>query len=232
MPMEQTLYQLLGVDQTASQAEIERAHRELIRTVHPDLLPAGASSAELAARNRRAAAINRARDVLGDPAARASYDLGLRTTARGSPAPSPTRARPAPARAARRAAPPPPPPASSEIDDDRAAFGDEAARQPSRSTRPRRASDALFDSRLGQWALVLLVAYGSNWLLAHGLAEALGWTKPIDIIALALMPAVAVAGLLAMRQGHLDNALGDMVRAVGWLIGLVEAALGGARRRP
>jgi DnaJ-like protein len=67
------LYERLGVDPAASQAEIRAAYRRLARRVHPDR---GGSGSEAAM-----AAVNEAWRVLGDPARRANYDASLRPQA-------------------------------------------------------------------------------------------------------------------------------------------------------
>jgi curved DNA-binding protein len=61
-------YAALGVDKTASAADIKRAYRKLARESHPDLHP-GDTKAEA-----RFKAINEAHEVLGDPETRKKYD--------------------------------------------------------------------------------------------------------------------------------------------------------------
>ena len=61
-------YQVLGVPETASDKEIQKAYRRLARTTHPDANP-GDSEAE-----ERFKAISAAYDVLGDPEKRKEYD--------------------------------------------------------------------------------------------------------------------------------------------------------------
>jgi DnaJ domain len=58
------LYRVLGIESTANNEVIQKAHRSLIREVHPDR---GGDP-------RRAAAVNGARDVLLDPVTRREYD--------------------------------------------------------------------------------------------------------------------------------------------------------------
>ena len=70
-------YEILGVAPNAAQADVRKAYLELARRHHPDR-PGGD-----AARMRD---INEAWAVLGDPAARARYDLALR---RPEPPPGP-----------------------------------------------------------------------------------------------------------------------------------------------
>jgi hypothetical protein len=67
------LYERLGVDPAASQAEIRAAYRRLARRVHPDRGGPGSQAAM--------AAVNEAWRVLRDPARRANYDASLRPTA-------------------------------------------------------------------------------------------------------------------------------------------------------
>ena len=61
-------YATLRVHPDASDAEIKRSYRKLMRAVHPD------ANASDPAANRKAAALNRAYEVLGDPARRRAYD--------------------------------------------------------------------------------------------------------------------------------------------------------------
>lgn len=74
------LYSLLRIEPTASPDDIRKAHRALIRELHPDL--GGDAS--------RAMAINAGRDLLLDPARRQTYDA-LRSAwfARNKPVPGP-----------------------------------------------------------------------------------------------------------------------------------------------
>jgi curved DNA-binding protein CbpA len=62
------LYAALGVERTASQAEIRAAYRRLAQTHHPDH-PSGSDSAMMA--------LNLAYRVLGDPERRRRYDASL-----------------------------------------------------------------------------------------------------------------------------------------------------------
>ena len=64
-----TLYDLLGVESDASLASIRGAYRRAARLHHPDR--AGEQS------SAQMAQINHAWQVLGDPARRREYDLGL-----------------------------------------------------------------------------------------------------------------------------------------------------------
>src|SRR4051794_6315751 len=60
-------YQVLGVDRSAGQEEIQRAYRKLARRLHPDV------SRDPGA-EERFKRVNEAYDVLSDPAKRARYD--------------------------------------------------------------------------------------------------------------------------------------------------------------
>ena len=86
------LYKLLGVSREASQDDIRKAHRKLVRKYHPDANPTDRSAEE------RFKEIQRAYEVLSDPQKRRDYDKGLRTSSsRGS-----SGSRPRPRGAARR----------------------------------------------------------------------------------------------------------------------------------
>lgn len=67
---EESLYDELGVAPSAEDAVIRAAYRALARSLHPDA-PGGGDA-------ERMARVNAAWTVLGDPAARAEYDLTLR----------------------------------------------------------------------------------------------------------------------------------------------------------
>ncbi len=61
-------YATLQVHPDATDAEIKRSYRKLMRAVHPD------ANADDPAANRKAAALNHAFETLGDPARRRAYD--------------------------------------------------------------------------------------------------------------------------------------------------------------
>jgi molecular chaperone DnaJ len=63
-------YRILGVDKKASQDEIKKAHRKLVRQYHPDRNPGDAKAEE------RFKEVQAAYDVLGDPDKRKQYDRG------------------------------------------------------------------------------------------------------------------------------------------------------------
>jgi curved DNA-binding protein CbpA len=72
------LYKLLGLPREASQDDIRKAHRELVRKHHPDAKPGDRSSEE------RFKEIQQAYEVLSDPDKRREYDKKLRASSRGS----------------------------------------------------------------------------------------------------------------------------------------------------
>jgi molecular chaperone DnaJ len=63
-------YKSLGVDRKASQEEIKKAHRRLVRQYHPDRNPGDASAEE------KFKEIQAAYDLIGDPEKRKQYDRG------------------------------------------------------------------------------------------------------------------------------------------------------------
>ena len=72
------LYKLLGLPREASQDDIRKAHRKLVRKHHPDAKPGDRSSEE------RFREIQHAYEVLSDPDKRREYDKKVRPTSRGS----------------------------------------------------------------------------------------------------------------------------------------------------
>ncbi|KAK3433655.1 hypothetical protein EUGRSUZ_D00958 [Eucalyptus grandis] len=82
-----TLYQVLRVKASASQAEIKAAYRSLAKLYHPDSATASRDEGDFVE-------INNAYAILSDPAARARYDLSVRahcSSRYSSMAPQPTR---------------------------------------------------------------------------------------------------------------------------------------------
>lgn len=69
------LYKLLGVPREATQDDIRKAHRELVRRYHPDANPGNHSSEE------DFREVQRAYEVLSDPETRREYDKRLNITA-------------------------------------------------------------------------------------------------------------------------------------------------------
>jgi DnaJ-class molecular chaperone len=63
-------YATLGLTKTASQAEIKKAYRKLVRASHPDLHPDDPKA------EARFKLVNAAYDLLGDPERRARFDAG------------------------------------------------------------------------------------------------------------------------------------------------------------
>src|ERR687891_1629368 len=72
------LYKLLGLPREASQDDIRKAHRTLVRKHHPDAKPGDRSSEE------RFKEIQQAYEVLSDPDKRREYDEKVRPSSRGS----------------------------------------------------------------------------------------------------------------------------------------------------
>lgn len=63
-------YEVLGLSKTATQAEIKKAYRKLVRTSHPDINPDDAGA------EARFVQISAAYDLLKDPDTRARFDVG------------------------------------------------------------------------------------------------------------------------------------------------------------
>lgn len=68
--MPDTLYKTLGVSKNATQSEIKKAYRKLMKELHPDLNP-GDSKAEA-----RFKTVSAANDIIGDEEKRKRYDAG------------------------------------------------------------------------------------------------------------------------------------------------------------
>jgi len=72
-------YKELGVEKSASEADIKKAYRKLVRKYHPDV-------SKEADADQRTKALNEAYGVLGDAEKRAAYDdLGRQQSAQGGP---------------------------------------------------------------------------------------------------------------------------------------------------
>jgi len=71
-------YKVLGLSRDASQDDIRKAHRKLVRKYHPDANPEDPRAEE------RFKEIQQAYEVLLDEKKRREYDEGLRTSSRGS----------------------------------------------------------------------------------------------------------------------------------------------------
>jgi curved DNA-binding protein CbpA len=67
------LYRLLGLTEEASEDDIQRAHRKLVREYHPDANPKDPRAEE------RFRAVQQAYEVLSDPQKRREYDHRLHT---------------------------------------------------------------------------------------------------------------------------------------------------------
>jgi molecular chaperone DnaJ len=79
--MAKSLYEALGVSKNASQDEIKKAYRKLVREVHPDRNPGN---------EERFKEVQSAYDVLSDPEKRKQYDAVGSTNGRFGPAPGGT----------------------------------------------------------------------------------------------------------------------------------------------
>jgi curved DNA-binding protein CbpA len=72
-------YNALGLSREATQDDIRKTHRKLVRKYHPDANPEDPRAEE------RFKEVQRAYEVLSDEKKRREYDEGLRTSSRGSP---------------------------------------------------------------------------------------------------------------------------------------------------
>ena len=72
-------YNALGLSREATQEDIRKAHRKLVRKYHPDANPEDPRAEE------RFKEVQRAYEVLSDEKKRRQYDEGLRSSSRGSP---------------------------------------------------------------------------------------------------------------------------------------------------
>jgi molecular chaperone DnaJ len=72
------LYKLLGLSREASQDDIRKAHRKLVREYHPDANPEDPRAEE------RFKQIQQAYEVLSNPEKRREYDKDLHTSSRGN----------------------------------------------------------------------------------------------------------------------------------------------------
>lgn len=77
MVRRKTLYQVLGVEPHMSSAEIKRAYRKLVKSLHPDLGHAEHTHAEKQAATERMMHINEAYETLMDGQKRSDYDVTI-----------------------------------------------------------------------------------------------------------------------------------------------------------
>ena len=104
-------YDLLGVPPSASADEIRAAYRTLVQLFHPDRL-AHLKPESRAFAQDRLRDLNRAYEVLGDPARRAAYDYSNTPRPASAPTTAPPEARSGGGATGGYAAPPPPRPAT------------------------------------------------------------------------------------------------------------------------
>ncbi|KAI0675509.1 DnaJ-domain-containing protein [Trametes maxima] len=78
----QTLYDILGIPQTATADEVRKAYKIRALETHPDKLPPGAEEADVEAAEAEFRDVRTAFEVLSDPAKRKAYDNGLNYTRR------------------------------------------------------------------------------------------------------------------------------------------------------
>ncbi|KAI0821546.1 hypothetical protein BC629DRAFT_1461855, partial [Irpex lacteus] len=72
--MASNLYEVLGLDRTATSEDIRKAYRKRALKTHPDRLPQGVSETERQAANEQFRLVNNAYEVLTDPTNRKLYD--------------------------------------------------------------------------------------------------------------------------------------------------------------
>jgi len=77
MQVSKDLYKLLGLSRNASEEEIRKAHRKLVREYHPDTNPEDPQA------EQRFKEIQQAYEVLSNPQKRREYDKRLHTSSRG-----------------------------------------------------------------------------------------------------------------------------------------------------
>src|SRR5215216_4473007 len=77
MQASKDLYKLLGLSRNASEEEIRKAHRKLVREYHPDTNPEDPQA------EQRFKEIQQAYEVLSNPQKRREYDKRLHTSSRG-----------------------------------------------------------------------------------------------------------------------------------------------------
>jgi molecular chaperone DnaJ len=70
-------YQILEVSSNASDLEIKKSYRKLVRKLHPDLLPQNATVEEKEIRAKKIVEINNAYEVLSNAQKRAQFDAGM-----------------------------------------------------------------------------------------------------------------------------------------------------------
>ena len=81
--MERDLYEILGVSCTASEAELKKAHRKLVRELHPDVNKAPGA-------DKKFAQVQEAYDILSDAQKRKLYDqFGMAGVKAGGAGPAP-----------------------------------------------------------------------------------------------------------------------------------------------
>ncbi|KAL1943114.1 hypothetical protein VTO73DRAFT_4785 [Trametes versicolor] len=77
MAVAQSLYDILGILQTATADEVRKAYKVRALETHPDKLPPGSDEEEIEAAETEFRDVRTAFEVLSDPAKRKAYDNGL-----------------------------------------------------------------------------------------------------------------------------------------------------------